>query len=434
MQQINIWALIPFVLMLLSIAVIPLLAKQWWERNINKLLVSAILSVPAILYLINNNLQEELNHQILFDYIPFIILLGALFIVTGGILIQGQIQARPRNNTIILAIGYILASFIGTTGASMLLIHPLLYINKHRENKTHTILFFIALVANCGGILSPLGDPPLFLLFLRGVEFTWFLKLLPEWAFIGAVLLAVYYFTDRRYYYNEEKTEMIMADFRERGIISIRGSINMVYLLCIILTVLFINSSHIPQMDELNAPIHIQFLREITLIAIALLSLITTRKSIRQNNHFTWSPIIEVAYLFIGIFITMTPALLFLSANAQKAGITQPWQFFYSSGLLSAFLDNSPTALAFHTVAQNIPTTTEAIVAGVDELILKAIAMGAVFFGAMTYIGNGPNFMIKAIAEQEGVKMPSFFGYIFKFSIKILLPIYVVTQIIFLHK
>lgn len=433
MQQINIWALIPFVLMLLSIAVIPLLAKQWWERNINKLLVSAILSVPAILYLINNNLQEELKHQILFDYIPFIILLGALFIVTGGILIQGQIQARPRNNTIILAIGYILASFIGTTGASMLLIHPLLYINKHRENKTHTILFFIALVANCGGILSPLGDPPLFLLFLRGVEFTWFLKLLPEWAFIGAVLLAVYYFTDRRYYYNEEKTEMIMADFRERGIISIRGSINMVYLLCIILTVLFINSSHIPQMDELNAPIHIQFLREITLIAIALLSLITTRKSIRKNNHFTWSPIIEVAYLFIGIFITMTPALLFLSANAQKAGITQPWQFFYSSGLLSAFLDNSPTALAFHTVAQNIPTTTEVIVAGVDELILKAIAMGAVFFGAMTYIGNGPNFMIKAIAEQEGVKMPSFFGYIISFSLKILLPVYILTQIIFLH-
>lgn len=433
MQQINIWALIPFVLMLLSIAVIPLLAKQWWERNINKLLVSAILSVPAILYLINNNLQEELKHQILFDYIPFIILLGALFIVTGGILIQGQIQARPRNNTIILAIGYILASFIGTTGASMLLIHPLLYINKHRENKTHTILFFIALVANCGGILSPLGDPPLFLLFLRGVEFTWFLKLLPEWAFIGAVLLAVYYFTDRRYYYNEEKTEMIMADFRERGIISIRGSINMVYLLCIILTVLFINSSHIPQMGKLNAPIHIQFLREITLIAIALLSLITTRKSIRKNNHFTWSPIIEVAYLFIGIFITMTPALLFLSANAQKAGITQPWQFFYSSGLLSAFLDNSPTALAFHTVAQNIPTTTEVIVAGVDELILKAIAMGAVFFGAMTYIGNGPNFMIKAIAEQEGVKMPSFFGYIISFSLKILLPVYILTQIIFLH-
>lgn len=433
MQQINIWALIPFVLMLLSIAVIPLLAKQWWERNINKLLVSAILSVPAILYLINNNLQEELKHQILFDYIPFIILLGALFIVTGGILIQGQIQARPRNNTIILAIGYILASFIGTTGASMLLIHPLLYINKHRENKTHTILFFIALVANCGGILSPLGDPPLFLLFLRGVEFTWFLKLLPEWAFIGAVLLAVYYFTDRRYYYNEEKTEMIMADFRERGIISIRGSINMVYLLCIILTVLFINSSHIPQMGKLNAPIHIQFLREITLIAIALLSLITTRKSIRKNNHFTWSPIIEVAYLFIGIFITMTPALLFLSTNAQKAGITQPWQFFYSSGLLSAFLDNSPTALAFHTVAQNIPTTTEVIVAGVDELILKAIAMGAVFFGAMTYIGNGPNFMIKAIAEQEGVKMPSFFGYIISFSLKILLPVYILTQIIFLH-
>lgn len=420
--------------MLLSIAITPLIAERWWERNINKLLVSAILATPAIIYLTTHNLQEELKHQILFDYLPFIILLGALFVVTGGILILGHVQARPRNNTIILAIGYLLASFIGTTGASMLLIHPLLYVNRYRENKTHTILFFIALVANCGGILSPLGDPPLFLLYLRGVEFTWFLKLLPEWLFVGTSLLIIYFFTDKRFYYKEEKTEMIMADFRERSVFSIKGGINIVYLLCIIAAVLFINSTYIPEMGEHDAPIHIKFLREIVLISIALLSLITTRKKIRQDNHFSWAPIIEVAYIFIGIFITMTPALLFLSTNAQKLGITEPWQFFYSSGVMSAFLDNSPTAIAFHTVAQNIHSTSDVMVAGVEELILKAIAMGAVFFGAVTYIGNGPNFMVKAIAEQEGVKMPSFFGYIITFSLKVLLPIYIVTQIIFLHK
>ncbi|MBQ1253468.1 MAG: sodium:proton antiporter [Alistipes sp.] len=433
MQQIEMWSLIPFVLMLLSIAIMPLVAERWWDKNINKLVVAVILSIPASWYLITNNLSENLKHQILFDYIPFIVLLGALFVVTGGILIRGNIQARPRNNTMLLAAGYILASFIGTTGAAMLLIHVLLQVNHYRQHKTHTILFFIALVANCGGILSPLGDPPLFLLYLRGAHFTWFLKLLPEWFFVGAILLTIYFFTDRRYYYEEEKIEMIMADFRERKIMTISGKINIIYLIGIILSVLYLNSSYIPQMDEHDAPIYIKFLREIVLIGISILSLITTRKSIRQENHFSWSPILEVAYIFIGIFITMTPALMFLSANAQKLGITESWQFFYASGFLSAFLDNSPTAVAFHTVAQNLPSEVGVMVAGVQEFLLKAIAMGSVFFGAMTYIGNGPNFMVKAIAEQEGVKMPSFFGYMWKFSIKILLPIYIVTQIIFLR-
>ena len=434
MQQIEIWALIPFALMLLSIAIMPLIATVWWEKNTNKLLVSAILAAPSIIYLIKHDLQEELKHQILFDYLPFIILLASLFIVTGGVLLQGHIQARPRNNTILLTIGYLLASFIGTTGASMLLIHPLLYINRYRQNKTHTILFFIALVANCGGILSPLGDPPLFLLYLRGVEFTWFLNLLPEWTFVGVSLLLLYYFTDKRYDYKEEKTEMIMADFRERSTLSIKGGINIIYLLGIILSVLLLNSSYIPAMGKENAHIYLKYLREITLVFISILSLLTTRKKIRQENHFSWAPIMEVAYIFVGIFITMTPALLFLSSNAQKLGISKPWQFFYSAGILSAFLDNSPTAVAFHTIAQNLSNDSGTIVAGVEDIILKAIAMGAVFFGAMTYIGNGPNFMVKAIAEQEGVKMPNFLGYIIKFSLKILLPIYIITQIIFLHK
>lgn len=433
MSQVEIWAIIPFALMLLSIAILPLIAEKWWENNNHKLLVAIALALPASIYLILNGMTHNLTHQILWDYIPFIILLGALFVVTGGIQILGDIQARPINNTKILAIGYLLASFIGTTGASMLLIHPLLRINQQRQYKCHTVLFFIALVANCGGVLSPLGDPPLFLLYLRGAEFTWFSSMMPEWLTAGIILLAIYFALDYFYYYKKEETVSIMADFREKTHISIKGKFNIVLLLGIVLSVLYITPANIPQMSEESAPIYIKFLREIILLAIAATSWITTRKSVRKENHFEWGPIIEVAYIFIGIFITMTPALIFLSQNAAKLGITEPWQFYYASGALSAFLDNSPTAVAFHTVAQALPIAEGAtIVAGVNELILKAISLGAVFFGAMTYIGNGPNFMIKAIAEQEGVKMPDFFGYMVKFSLIVLLPVYIFIQLIFI--
>lgn len=434
MQQIEIWALIPFILMLLSIATMPLIAEKWWEKNSNKLIVAILLSIPASAYLILNGMAENLTHQILWDYIPFITLLTTLFVVTGGIEILGDIQARPRNNTLMLTTGYILASLIGTTGASMLLIHPLLRINQQRTHKTHTILFFIALVANCGGILTPLGDPPLFLLYLRGAHFGWFMGMFRQWAAVGIALLIIYYLTDRYIYYQKEDTAAIMADFREKTDISFRGKFNIILLVGVVLSVLYINSSYIPQMNDENAPLHIKFLREIILIGITLLSLLTTRKSVRKDNNFTWEPIIEVGVVFIGIFITMTPALIFLSQNASRLGITQPWQFFYASGTLSAFLDNSPTAVAFHTVAQSIPSPENMpMVAGANELILKAIALGSVFFGAMTYIGNGPNFMVKAIAEQEGVKMPGFFGYMFKFSLIVLLPIYILMQLIFLR-
>lgn len=434
MQQIEIWALIPFILMLLSIATMPLIAEKWWEKNSNKLIVAILLSIPASAYLILNGMAENLTHQILWDYIPFITLLTTLFVVTGGIEILGDIQARPRNNTLILATGYILASLIGTTGAAMLLIHPLLRINQQRTHKTHTILFFIALVANCGGILTPLGDPPLFLLYLRGAHFGWFMGMFYQWVAVGFVLLLIYAFTDRYIYYQKEDTAAIMADFREKTDISFKGKFNIILLVGVVLSVLYINSSYIPQMNDENAPLYIKFLREIVLIGITLLSLLTTRKNVRKDNNFTWEPIIEVGVVFIGIFITMTPALIFLSQNASRLGLTQPWQFFYASGTLSAFLDNSPTAVAFHTVAQSIPSPENMpMVAGANELILKAIALGSVFFGAMTYIGNGPNFMVKAIAEQEGVKMPGFFGYMFKFSLIVLLPIYILVQLIFLR-
>lgn len=433
MPQVELWALTPFAIMLLSIAVMPLIAGKWWENNLHKLYVALALSVPTGYYLIANGMGENLQHQILKDYLPFIILLGALFIVTGGIRINGDIQARPRNNTFIMAIGYLLASFIGTTGAAMLLIRPLLEFNKQREYKVHTVVVFIALVANCGGILTPLGDPPLFLLYLRGAEFSWFMNMLPEWLTVGAIILTGYYFVDKYIYYHKEHIANVMADFREKSPLYIKGRINIIYLICIILTVAYVNPSHLPQMGAEDAPLRESAMREIILIIIALFSILTTRRGLREANQFSWEPLIEVAVVFIGIFVTMTPALIYLNAHATSLGLQTPDQFFYGAGFLSAFLDNSPTAVAFHTVAQGIPHATDAVmVAGVPQDILRAISLGAVFFGAMTYIGNGPNFMVKSIAEHNGVRMPSFFGYMFRFSLIIMLPVYIIVQLIFL--
>ncbi len=433
MHQIELWALIPFALMLLSIAVLPLLAEHWWENNTHKLYISLLLALPAGIYLVANGMGHNLEHQILYDYVPFIVLLGALFVVTGGIHICGDIQARPLNNTLIMAVGFLLASFIGTTGAAMLTIRLLMEVNQQRKHKVHTILFFIALVANCGGVLTPLGDPPLFLLYLRGADFGWFMHLAPEWLFVGVILLTLYLFIDRFVYYRKEEMVDIASDVHYKTPIRITGLINIIYLLGIILSVSFLNPSYIPEMGDHHSPIYVRFLREIALIVLGLLSWLTTKKSIRQDNKYSWEPIIEVAYLFIGIFVTMTPALIYLNTHAAELGIDKPWQFFYASGILSAFLDNSPTAVAFHTVAQGLPVADGAVLeAGIDAMLLRAIALGSVFFGAMTYIGNGPNFMIKAIAEQSGITMPSFFGYMIKFSLVILLPIYIITQLIFL--
>lgn len=433
MYQVEPWALIPFVLMLLSIAILPLAFERWWESNLHKLYVALAAALPTYIYLIVNGMEHNLQHQMLFDYVPFIVLLCALFVVTGGICIEGDIEATPKANTVVLLIGFLLASLMGTTGAAMLLIRLLIGINSHRTHKTHTILFFIALVANCGGILSPLGDPPLFLLYLRGAHFTWFLNMLPEWMFTGAMLLTMYYFTDR-YFYRREPAEALKTGGMKQLHLKLSGRINVLYLVGIIMAVLLINGPHIPRMVEPDAPLYMKFLREIVLVGIIVLSMLTTRRKTRQANNFSWSPIVEVGVLFIGIFATMTPALLYLDANAASLGLRAPWQFFYSTGALSAFLDNAPTAVAFHTVARGLPEVPDAAyMAGIPEVLLRAISMSAVFFGAMTYIGNGPNFMVKAIAEQSGIKMPAFFGYITKFSLLVLLPVYVLAQLIFLH-
>lgn len=417
--------------MLLSIAVFPLVKKteHFWENNRNKLIVSIVLSIPVIAIFAANGMTHNIIHQVVYDYVPFIALLLSLFIVTGGIFINIDIKAKPINNTIMLAIGMILASFMGTTGAAMLLIRPLLNINKERKHTVHTVLFFIAIVANCGGLLTPLGDPPLFMLYLRGASFGWFFGLFAEWLTAGLLLLAIYFVYDT-VMYKKEDAESLLLDATNQEPLKIEGKINFVLLLGVIASVAFINSQYIKGLDDNT----LKLVQSGALVVIALLSMVLTSKKTRfEDNKFSWGPILEVAALFLGIFITMVPALMYLQGNAHNMGLEKDWQFYYITGALSSFLDNTPTALAFHSVALGLDysTFTGTMVAGVPEFLLKAISTAAVFFGAMTYIGNGPNFMVKAIAEQSGLKMPDFFRYIYKFAIIFVLPVYVIVQLIF---
>jgi Na+/H+ antiporter NhaD/arsenite permease-like protein len=423
--------LIPFVCQLLCIAVFPLTKlEHWWENNIHKLLVSFVLGIPVAVWLCMHGLTHELEHQMAYDYVPFILLLMALFVTTGGICIKGDLKATPMVNCTILTVGFLLASFMGTTGAAMLLIRLLLQTNSQRKYTTHTVLFFIAMVANCGGILTPLGDPPLFLLFQKGTPFEWFMGLAPEWLVTGALMLTVYYVMDSKFY-KRESQERLEADEAEREKITITGLINLVWLAGVILSTMFINSTYIPAMGEPDAPFYLKLLREWAFILIIILSLVTTKKTVRVNNNFAWAPILEVACVFCGIFATMIPALMYLRQHPLP--ITEPWQFVYCTGVLSAFLDNAPTAMVFHATATTLAEPGAAnLVAGVSEPLLRAISMGAVFFGSMTYIGNGPNFMVKSIAEQNGFRMPSFFVYMLKFSLIICLPIFILVQLIFL--
>ena len=424
------WMLIPFVVQLLCIAILPLTkVGEWWEENKHKLYVSLLLGLPVGIWLCVNGMSEELTHQMVYDYVPFILLLMALFVTTGGICIKGDMRATPTTNTIIMAIGWVLASFMGTTGAAMLLIRLLLQTISQRQYKVHTIMFFIAIVANCGGLLTPLGDPPLFLLFQKGVPFGWFMQnMIPEWAVTGLLLLGIYWVIDS-YYYRKEPWHLLSADAREQVKVTARGLINIFWLLCVIASTMFINSTYIPAMGEEGAPWYLKLLREWVFVVIIILSMLTTKREVRKDNEFSWTPILEVACVFLGIFATMTPALMFLQQNPLP--ITEPWQFVYSTGSLSAFLDNAPTAMVFHATASTLPVEGAAV-AGISSVLMKAICMGAVFFGAMTYIGNGPNFMVKSIAEQSGVKMPSFFGYMLRFSLIILLPVFIIVQLLFI--
>ena len=426
--DIPLYSIIPFALMLLSIAIFPLFWNHFWEKNKNKLYIAIALSIPVLVYLLANGFIHELEHAIIFDYVPFLILLGALFTITGGILLTGDIEAKPKINTLFMGIGAVLASLMGTTGAAMLLIRPIIQTNKERTHKVHTILFFIAIVANCGGLLTPLGDPPLFMMYLRGAPFTWFFHLVPEWLITNAALILIYFIVDS-YYHKKEPASAIVRDETNIRPIKIAGKRNFIFLIGVVLAVAFINEQYL---SFININPYFKFIREAFILLMAYLSLQFTPKLLRTSNNFTWHPIEEVAYLFLGIFITMVPALLYLEVNAKHLGVETSSQFYYYTGLLSSFLDNTPTAVTFHSLALGLGITGGTLVAGIPEALLKAISTSAVFFGAMTYIGNGPNFMVKAVAEENNIKMPDFFSYMFKFSIIFLLPIFILVQLLFI--
>jgi len=421
-------SLLPFILMLLSIALFPLFWNHFWEKNSNKLLIAILLSIPIIIYLASINLGDRLVETMVFDYVPFIILLGSLYTITGGIFLSGDIEAKPSINTLFLSIGAVFASIMGTTGAAMLLIRPVIQTNKQRRFKVHTILFFIGIIANCGGLLTPLGDPPLFMMYLRGAPFEWFFSLFPEWFVTNFILLILYFVVDT-YYYKKERPEDRAIDKTYVRPIRIEGKTNFYWLIGVVLSVAFLNEQYL---EFIKSNHYYKFIREGVILSMAILSILFTPKLTRVSNNFTWEPIKEVAFLFLGIFITMVPCLLYLESNAGELGVASVQQFYYFTGLLSSFLDNTPTAVTFHSLALGLGVQSSTLIAGIPEELLKAISVGAVYFGSMTYIGNGPNFMVKAVAEENNIKMPGFFEYVYKFSLIILLPVFILIQLLFL--
>ena len=395
--------------MLLAIAVCPLRFPQWWEGNRNKAIVSGALGLPVLaVYGVRH--PATLLHTGL-DYVSFIVLLAGLFTVSGGILLRGDLVATPSTNTGFLALGGLLASLVGTTGASMLLVRPLLQTNSERTHVKHTVIFFIFVVSNVGGMLTPLGDPPLFLGYLAGVPFTWTLQLWPQWTLMLAVLLGAYFVCDS-VQFAREPLAALQRDRSRVTPLRIHGGLNALWLAGVVVAVAL-----------LQAP-----WREVAIVALAGLSLRLTPSRIRRDNGFSAGPMVEVAVLFAGIFATMIPALDLLRLRGNELGVRTPWQFFWAAGALSSFLDNAPTYLTFLALGQGLRLPAEVV--GVPGSILAAISVGAVAMGANTYIGNAPNFMVKAIAEEAGVKMPSFFGYML-YSGAFLLPLFVVVTLVF---
>jgi len=428
--------LIPFAGMLLSLAVLPLTVPRWFHRDRNKVLVAITWSLPVLVLL--ELVRRETGHHALLEtaeeYVAFVVLLGSLFTISGGMYLTGNLLGTPRTNVAFLAVGAVLANFIGTTGAACLLIRPILRANTERRYVRHTAVFTIMVVANLGGLLTPLGDPPLFLGFLGGVDFFWTLRLFPQWALAVGLTLAIYYVIDRRYYARETPLSRV-EDIEDYVPLGMAGKVNVLFLGGVIGAVLLSEPLH-----EIGTAIHFPFLRELIMVAMAALSLTVGSQMPRRWNQFTWAPIVEVAVLFAGIFTTMIPALAILEARGQELGLTQPWQYFWLTGVLSSFLDNAPTYLTFTSLAQGtlgvdglgglMSTTVTGGAAAAPAAFLAAISCGAVFMGANSYIGNAPNFMVKSIAEHTNVRMPSFFGYM-GYSAAVLLPVFAIVTLVF---
>jgi Na+/H+ antiporter NhaD/arsenite permease-like protein len=436
------WSVIPFVGILLSIALFPLFAPHFWHEHFPKISMfwALILAIPFLIAY-RGEAVYEIVHIYLIDYIPFIILLWGLFVASGGILIRGTLQGSPRLNTLILIIGTVIASWIGTTGASMLLIRPLIRANRWRQHQVHLIIFFIFLVSNIGGSLTPLGDPPLFLGFLHSVPFFWTMGLITHMSLVVVILLVLFFMVDTYYYRKEEKPQEVEEAPEP---LKVEGLQNFIFLAGIVLAVLQSGLWHGREFNVLGVHVAVQnLLRDGLIILMGLLSLKFTATKTREDNEFTWFPIKEVAFLFAGIFMTIIPALAILKAGVEGSlgwlieSVKTPAHYFWVTGILSSFLDNAPTYLTFFNTAlgnffAGVPESTAvARLIAEQEIYLEAIATGAVFMGANTYIGNAPNFMVRSIAEESGIPMPSFFGYLLKYAMVILVPIFVLVTLVF---
>jgi len=448
--ELPVWTAIPFAGILLSIALCPLLMPHFWHNHFGKIsaLWSVLFAVP-FLFFYHQVAVYHILHIYLIDYIPFIILLWGLFTVAGGIVIRGSLKGTPALNTVMLLIGTILASCVGTTGAAMIMIRPVLRANKDRLKKTHVVCFFIFLVANIGGSLTPLGDPPLFLGFLHNVPFFWVTtNILPHMLVASGILLVLFFIVDT-FFYRKEKGHLESGPEEEKIPFKIEGVINFVFLLGVIGLVLM---SGYWKPGHLNVfGVHLAYqsiLRDLGIITMGVFSLVFTSKALREANDFSWFPIMEVAKLFAGIFMTIIPALAILKAGSDGAMaglvsvVQESYHYFWVTGALSSFLDNAPTYLTFFNLALGklgiaesaVPAAlaVKSVTANPEFIMyLKAISAGAVFMGANTYIGNAPNFMVKSIAEEAGINMPSFFGYMIKYSIPILIPVFIIVTLIF---
>lgn len=434
---------LPFLGMLLSLSLFPLLVPSFWHKHFGKIsLFWALLTASPLLYFYKGKGLHLILHVLLTEYLPFTLLLGSLYIISGNIYFQGNFKGTPLFNTIYLLIGTGLASLMGTTGASMVLIRPFLRANEGRKNRAYLIIFFIFLVSNIGGSLTPLGDPPLFLGYLKGVPFFWTLHLLFPMLICTVYLLLIFFILDSIYYKKEKKT--INSRPSENTTFKIMGKHNLLLLLLVPLAILISGKIHLRETTLLGIERPLQeWLRDIILLFLALISYFTTSQEVRDKNEFTFFPIKEVAIIFLGIFITMIPAISILQAGERGAlsflikHLTGPASYFWVTGSLSAFLDNAPTYLTFLSscLGKFYPAIPEreAILHLIREhsLYLLAISSGAVFFGAATYIGNAPNFMVRSIAEEKGIAMPNFLSYLFKYAIPFLMPLFLLITLIF---
>ncbi len=433
---------LPFFLLLFFIAVLPFIpfTAGWWEHMRNKFLTAAVCAGAGIFLYVHPTGDYAKVLDTYLDYLAFLVLLGSLFTVAGGIHITGAFAGLPYINTLFLGLGAVLSSFLGTTGASMVLIRPLLRANQFRRHKSHVIVFFIFIVSNCGGLLTPLGDPPLYLGFLKGVPFWWtFYRLIPIWALTLLILLFIFHLIDDRIFDDEEthvRGSLIQTIQEAKQPIHIEGWANVFCLGGILTTVMLSGYSLNPYL-EAHCGAWASTLSRLIQIAVMLVFAVVSYKRtplvIHEENQFGFGPIIEVAVLFFGIFGAMIPALTLLEAKGQTIAITHPWAYFWLSGFLSSFLDNAPTYLSYASLAagqHGLSTAHLGQLADQYPQILAAISCGSVFMGANSYIGNGPNFMVRAIAEQARVKMPSFGGYML-WSGAILIPVFILMTFIF---